>query len=715
MAHSPPEDCYTSIVPGIHPFVGPVLSPQMVAAAPNLASLAYLRFRDPRCFRAGELHRHAAAWEGILSGQTSIHALDLLDVIRDGVKIHQLFRHYKGNFQGQCYDSDFPPPRMFKNAKICDKFPNFISNTLIDWVSSGAISVWGKVGEADPPYLTLPLTVEPSKPRLCHDERFLNLWIRDLPFKLDHLSDLPRYVLPGHFQTTFDDKSGYQHVKLHASSQPFFGLEFRGVYFVFCTLPFGWKASAFIYHQLGLAVTGAARSFGVPISQYIDDRHVGQLRPRLYANSASVPSEVLAVAGAYIICYLLIECGYFLNIQKSQALPSISVRFLGFLCDSSRQAFVLPEDKKQKFALLRESLLSSRFTDVRTLQRFAGKVSSFSLAVPGCRLYVREVFNAIARHTRQSRFSVCMSEELLAEIAYWRFIDNWVEDMPWRSERHVTVSVYSDASLRAWGAVLHKDGRAIVSRDYWQAQSGEDISVLEAKALLNALTAFEEHLHNARVDVYVDNLVLKSALDNDGCRNSLINTVIKDIYRHMRDWNFSVRASYVPSKHNPADMPSRQRSDIDCMLSSASWALVERCFGPHSFDLMALDCNCQKSSNGTPLPHFSPWPTPGSSGVNAFSHPLPQGHNIYVFPPFVLLGPLLRCIIDQCFHGVFTLVVPDLRPRRFWWATLQPFIVESLLLGKKGDPNVLLFPGQSSSVWTHRPLQWDLWAFRCKF
>ena len=114
------------------------------------------------------------------------------------------------------------------------------------------------------PHLALPITIEPSKPRLCHDERFLNLWIRDLPFKLDHLADLPRYVLPGHFQTTFEDKSGYQHVRLHPSSETYFGLEWDNFFFVFRTLPFSWKASAHIYHNLGLVVSHAARSLGSP-------------------------------------------------------------------------------------------------------------------------------------------------------------------------------------------------------------------------------------------------------------------------------------------------------------------------------------------------------------------------------------------------------------------------------------------------------------------
>ena len=152
--------------------------------------------------------------------------------------------------------------------------------------------------------------MELSKPHLCHDERFLNLWIKDLPFKLDHLTDLPRYDLPGHSQTSFDDKNGYQHVLLRPLSRTFFRLEWNGVYFVFCTLPFGWKVSAYIHHNPGLAVTSAASLFGVPVSQYVDDRQIGQIC-RAPASSTLSPGRVLAQAAAYILCYLLLESGYF--------------------------------------------------------------------------------------------------------------------------------------------------------------------------------------------------------------------------------------------------------------------------------------------------------------------------------------------------------------------------------------------------------------------
>ena len=105
-----------------------------------------------------------------------------------------------------------PQTAFFPNSKSCQGFEEFISATIIDRVRNGSLLVWRKVNDVQPPYLVIPITVEPSEPRMCHDERFLNLWIRDLPFLLDYITSLPRYVFKSHYQTTFDDKSGYDHI-----------------------------------------------------------------------------------------------------------------------------------------------------------------------------------------------------------------------------------------------------------------------------------------------------------------------------------------------------------------------------------------------------------------------------------------------------------------------------------------------------------------------
>ena len=183
-------------------------------------------FRDPSSFVAGELSRHQCYLKFILSEHPKKD--EILSYNVRGVNISDFLIPLKGNFQGKFYNSATPLAAFFPNSKLCLDFEEFISSTILDRVKNGSLCVWGKVGSVQPGHLVLPITVEPTKPRMCHDERFLNLWIKDLPLSLDYISGLPRYVFKSHFQTTFDDKSGYDHVKLSPDSFTFVGLEWKG-------------------------------------------------------------------------------------------------------------------------------------------------------------------------------------------------------------------------------------------------------------------------------------------------------------------------------------------------------------------------------------------------------------------------------------------------------------------------------------------------------
>lgn len=72
----------------------------------------------------------------------------------------------------------------------------------------------------------------------------------------------------------------------------------------------------------------------------------------------------------------------------------------------------------------------------------------------------------------------------------------------------------------------------------------------------------------------------------------------------------------MASSLNEADSLLRVLSDKDCRLVDEPWKTVENLFGPHTIDLMALDSNAQVGHSGSPLPHFSPFLTPNSIGVN---------------------------------------------------------------------------------------------------
>ena len=295
----------------------------MAKASPSLLS-----FRNPDAFVAGRLHRHVDKWEEILAQHPKQD--EILSYIKYKVNVKDFFTRFRGDFQGTFYDSPCPPRTEFSNNKSCLGFEDFISSTILERVKNGSLSVWGRVGEDDPPHLVMPLTIEPSKPRLCHDERFLNLWIRDLPLKLDYISDLPRYVGKYHFQTTMDDKSGYDHVEISEESRKYFGLQRQGWYFVYNTIPFGWKGSAYVYHSIGMAATSYIRSLGVPCSQYIDDRHVGQLSPPPESRASAEDWSDLEFANAaiFIAAFVFISLGYFIGLSKSSLIPARVVNSL---------------------------------------------------------------------------------------------------------------------------------------------------------------------------------------------------------------------------------------------------------------------------------------------------------------------------------------------------------------------------------------------------
>ena len=675
------------------------------------ASVRDLKFRDPGHFVAGEVHSHLPEWEKILKDQPK--GAEILGYLSKGVCIDDFLVPFKGSFQGQHYSSSTPPKAMFSNNKSCIGFEEFISSTISQRLRNGSLSLWGKAGCCNPPHLVMPITIEPTKPRMCHDERFLNLWIKDSPLKLDYISNLPRYVSKSSFQTTMDDKSGYDHVALSPESRTYFGIEWQGWYFVYHTIPFGWKASAYIYHTIGMGATSYIRSLGIPCSQYIDDRHLGQLTtPVEYAAATQKWSDFeLAEGATFVAASVLIALGYFIGLAKSSLTPSRTVRFLGFIVDSERQAFILPEEKKAKFARLRESILEGRLTSVKTLQRLAGKVTSFSIAVPAAQLYTREIFKSISGHSNSSR-PIKISGLLREEIEFWRFLDTWQECLHWPSERHTTIRICSDASDYAWGGVITVPGDSPVEiRDYWDDESRKlPIAIREALALLYTLQAGQNVIRNTRVDAHTDNMTFLQSWKKLGGKNRQLNNVLKRLYSATLENNVHLTLQYIPSCSNPADAPSRQTSDLDCTLSPEVWAKVEERFGPHTIDLMSLDSNTQQDASGQPLKHYTPFFTPLSSGVNVFAQAIQRNENPYVFPPFVLVGPLLK-FLSKC-EASFTIIVPKLYPLPYWWPILRSRCQSSLKLGNKGQSHILLFPSARGGFSHSRCLPWDLFAFR---
>ena len=63
-----------------------------------------------------------------------------------------------------------------------------------------------------------------------------------------------------------------------------------------------------------------------------------------------------------------------------------------------------------------------------------------------------------------------MTSALSEEIAFWRFLDNWTGHVPWRMEKHVAVTISTDASQSRWAGFIHRQPTEIVLGDFWEVR-----------------------------------------------------------------------------------------------------------------------------------------------------------------------------------------------------------------------------------------------------
>ena len=383
--------------------------------------LTSLPLRDPSKFVAGQVHSELGNWERVLQEVDNEHTPIVRKWLNDGVDVFDFFRPFKGKFNGVQYDDVIPPPTIFNNYQNCEPFKEDIARQLEEGIRSGSLEILGRVGEVEPPHLVMPLlmVVQPRKNRLCHDERFLNLFMKAMPFSLEGLKLIPSLLEEGDYMASSDEKSAYMGVKLSEQSRTFFGVEFAGWYLRYRVLPFGWSISPYAYQTIGMQVTSFLRLRGVTTFQYIDDRFLGPV--------STSPAPKLSKTGLAIFfnAATLSALGFTIEFLKSLWYPALTMKHLGLMVHSDSRHFEITEDKKLSFIELREQILNSNSVDVKMLQKFMGKCVSLYPCVAAAKLYIRVMAKEIGLANKSHNRMIYIRGQLREEVQFWKFLDKF--------------------------------------------------------------------------------------------------------------------------------------------------------------------------------------------------------------------------------------------------------------------------------------------------
>ena len=592
-------------------------------------------------------------------------------------------------------DSYYPASQHFDNY-VPEEFQQFMDENVQEWINLGVLEKWNDVKsptDPDTPLVVSPLGVEPKKPRGLWDGRYVNEFCRDIPFTMDSAAKVAEVAWVNSYLFKLDHKNGYFHVPIKQSSRKYFGVFWRGIYYVLTVLPFGWKSSPLVYHSITEAVNMYIRSLGIPSLGWIDDM-LG-MTEQLHKNSSDDVQFASAMRAMVVTTIILFKAGYFMGVPKCCLIPEQYMTYLGIDCDTKYGRFLVPQDRIDKYLPTLKEFLSKQWVSFAEMERLVGKLVSLECAVPAGMWYTREQYSAMrlsgvssldSRKTREKKY-IKITGQIREEWTMWIFFLSQNTGTPWKTFNNIFLQadIASDASGRAFaGVVDFLDGPIkITAGQFQESLLDEDIQVKEAEALRATIsmlvTEIPEKLKGKTLVCKVDNQVLKAVWERKGTsKNLMLNNIGKQIYWMQFLGQFYISLNYVRSEENVSDEYTRQSPGLEASLNQHLFNLLWDKWGPFDWDLMASAATAKKDPQGKRLLFFSRFFEEASSGIDLFAQNLTWINGAYCFPPIPMIGMVLKFLEQQKKDCV--MILPAINAP--WVNLVSAYIVDLMEISK---------------------------------
>ena len=602
---------------------------------------------------------------------------------------------FSGVFEGKQLQAPVPPQHKDTNRPSCHRHQQFVTDTVAKYISQDAIFKWGASTET-PPWLVMPLhVVDDKKLRLCFDAGFLNLFLKDMHFRLDTIIEMASIISPStptHL-TSMDMKAWYLQSHLSPVSSILAGFEWQGMYYVFLHPAFGIKLSGFFCDQPATAVSDMCRAnamalfppprptshlaVGIRCTKYIDDWLLAVIQQFVGQYKSSATAMHLTNAVFIALCTLH---GWTIGMVKSSLQAAHSQLWVGFVIDTFLHTFSLTEEKIQKVLSRRDECIShfqSASPSVRELdiQQWTGTVSSVALAFPG---------RAAAHHTKHANAALStttwptvMTPEMHAEALFFDLLPQLNGTRKWRLQMHASMDMVRnathDSSGDMWGFVLHlPDGNTMEVQGYWPQSCTNHHSVRcslphcqfhwamhikEPKSLILGIEQAGQAAQNIYLQSGTDSMVFRDAWVIGKSHDPVLTDVIQELWALIIPRNIVLDVYWLDTKSNwHADGLTRPTgTDKETRLMPHLFSIVSQSHGPFALDAMASAATAQ----GRPqLPYISRYHDSNALAVDIFLTPqLPAYGHCYCFPPHALMGPILALMLET--QVTCTMIVVD--------------------------------------------------------
>ncbi|XP_028415485.1 uncharacterized protein LOC114538507 [Dendronephthya gigantea] len=345
-------------------------------------------------------------------------------------------------------------------------------------------------GEFISPVFTVPK--KDGRVRLILNLKKLNQCIQNYHFKMEGIQTIMKLVTKNCWMATLDLKDAYYSVKVDPAYQKYLKFFYRNKLYKYLALPNGLATCPRKFTKLMKPPLAQLRERHHIISGYIDDFY---LQGHTYARCAN---NILDTVETFD------RLGLVIHPEKSVTSPSQEVIILGFVINSITMTIRVTIEKKEKIKkLLIAAIANPVDISIRQVAKIIGCLVSSLPGVQYGALYYRylEMDKISALKIAKGNFDAPMtiSEDGLVELRWW--VTHIDESFNYLMSFPIDITIYSDASLQGWGAVLGDTS----SGGRWSPEERTNhINYLELLAAFFALRLFCNTIQRKHVKLMID-------------------------------------------------------------------------------------------------------------------------------------------------------------------------------------------------------------------
>lgn len=629
--------------------------------------------QDANEFVAGSFQNSYPAWEELLAGSRRQMSKKVLQWIREGVqpvfdgvesaekaklnRVKSLLRHAVPKNQIEAYlKGTIPHKIQFQNHQSFYKHWDFSVDAVEKLVVSGTAHLYGR-SEGRPKVINpLGVALNGRAERLVLNGMYINLFMKQMPFKYERLRDILTFLTKGGFIATWDLKSGYFHILVHPKYRTYFGFQVGDADLHFNGVCFGWMQACYIFTVVIQEIFSEVRARSIPISSYIDD---GVTADPLYGR---------CLWAVVLVVRLLDLLGASFGLPKCRFKPAQEGEWLGFEIVSREEIFRVSKKKMSKVKAALLEVLESKTITPRQIAGIAGKLISLSPAVLPASLYSRTLFEAL-----QGKMS--WDEVFPTSGDVKSTVKEWLENLPaWNGRRWfaqpISILVSSDASDFGFGGLVElPSGEQVqVSGNLTEKEVQMSSTAREVIGFLRLLEASvqlaPESIASSTIQLTGDNHAAVLAINQFRSRAPDVTVALKQIFSLCVSSGFTLTAVWKPRELLEAeDLLSRQPDASDWGISRSLFDSI--CL---EFDV-TVKADLFASDAWHVCPRFvSLLYTPGCSGSQAllldWRHLLDRGEFAWIFPPVRVIPEVVQLV--ERYRTNCILVVPEQKAANWW-------------------------------------------------